>query len=71
MAIPDKWRKVFQEEQELYEASAWRATGCACLCGLTDIDTEKIEAYCQMAEERVKDGVIFDRNKIVEILPWD
>ncbi len=72
MAIPDKWRKVFQEEQKQYEA--WQNGETDAVPAFVDApfnDPEKLEAYCLMVEERVKDGVVFDGNKIVEILPWD
>jgi len=33
-------------------------------------EQEKLEVFCRMAESAVAEGVIFDGNKIVEILPW-
>ncbi len=33
---------------------------------------ERVEILCEIAEERVREGVVFDnKNEIVEILPWD
>ena len=34
-------------------------------------DPEKINIFCMLTEQAVQEGVIFDGNKIVEILPWD
>lgn len=34
-------------------------------------DSEKVEIFCRMAEAAVEEGIIFEGNKIVEILPWD
>ncbi len=72
MAVPKKWLDEFQKEQEQYEA--WQDGKIADVPSFVDApikDPEKLEAYCQMAEEAVKEGVIFDGNEIVEILPWD
>ncbi len=33
-------------------------------------DPESVEVFCRLAEAAVAEGVIFDGNKIVEILPW-
>ncbi len=33
-------------------------------------DQVKVEVFCRMAEAAVAEGVIFDGNKIIEILPW-
>jgi uncharacterized protein YuzE len=33
-------------------------------------DPKKLEIFCKMAEAAVAEGVIFDGNRIVEILPW-
>lgn len=33
-------------------------------------DPRIVEEYCQMAAERVREGVIFEGNRIIEILPW-
>ncbi len=52
MAIPKKWLKVFQEEQQQYEA--WQDGKIADMPASVDApinDPEKLEAYCQMAEE--------------------
>lgn len=72
MAIPDKFRKEFQQEEKQY--IAWQGGKIADMPAFVDApigDLEKLEAYCQMAEERVREGVVFDGNEIVEILPWD
>ncbi len=33
-------------------------------------DPESVEVFCRLAEAAVAEGVIFDGNKIIEILPW-
>ncbi len=72
MAIQEKWRRVFRDEQEQY--NAWHDGKIADVPSFVDApigDPEKLEAYCQMAEEAVREGVIFDGKRIIEILPWD
>lgn len=72
MAIPEKWLDVFQQEEKQY--NAWQNGEIADVPAFVDApigDPEKLEAYCQMAEERVREGVVFDGNEIIEILPWD
>ncbi len=34
-------------------------------------DPEKVNIFCMLTEQAVREGVIFDGNKIVEILPWE
>ncbi len=31
---------------------------------------KKLEIFCKMTKNAVDEGVIFEENKIVEILPW-
>jgi hypothetical protein len=71
MTIPEKWLKVFNEEQRQYEAWQRGEQDMPAFVDASIVGMEKMEAYCQMAEERVRDEVIFDRKKIVEILSWD
>lgn len=33
-------------------------------------DQVKVEVFCRIAEAAVAEGVIFEGNKIIEILPW-
>lgn len=33
-------------------------------------DPESVEVFCRLAEAAVAEGVIFEGNKIVEILSW-
>lgn len=33
-------------------------------------DKKKLEIFCKMTKTAVDEGVIFEGNKIVEILPW-
>ncbi len=72
ITIPKKWTKVFQEEEKQY--NAWLNGETDTVPAFVDApigDPEKLEAYCQMVEESVREGVIFDGKRIVEILPWD
>jgi hypothetical protein len=34
-------------------------------------DPEKVEIFCKLAEAAVLEGVKFEGNRIVEILPWE
>lgn len=33
-------------------------------------EPDKVEVFCRLAEAAVAEGVIFEGNKIIEILPW-
>lgn len=33
-------------------------------------DKKKLEIFCKMTKTAVDEGVIFEGNKIVEVLPW-
>lgn len=33
-------------------------------------DSESVEVFCRLAEAAVAEGVIFEGNRIIEILPW-
>jgi hypothetical protein len=72
MSISQKWLDVFRQEEEQY--LAWQDGKVADVPAFVDApikDPDKLEAYCMMVEERVRDGVVFDGNEIIEILPWD
>lgn len=73
MVVPEKWRRVFEDEEKQYRA--WQDAEVEQppppFVDAPINDPEKLEAYCQMAEERVREGVVFDGNEIIEILPWD
>lgn len=32
---------------------------------------EKVKIFCQMTKVAVEEGVVFEGNEIVEILPWE
>lgn len=34
-------------------------------------DPMKVKIFCELAKAAVRDGVIFEGKKIVEILPWE
>lgn len=71
MVIAQKWRKIFEEEQKQW--LAWQDAEVEQspppFVDAPIRNPEKFEAYCQMAAERIREGVVFEENDILEILP--